>query len=318
MPKKKIAEWRFFFCFFAFFDFFFVSLWRMEDFLQYLHSEKRYSAHTVEAYCNDLLQFSAFLRSAYEITDCTQVKTPQIRTWLAELLNDGLSETSVNRKLSTLKSFYRYQLKQGKITQNPTLGAVSPKQKKRLPVYVEERQINDLLSENYDTSDFESTRNRMIIELLYATGLRVSELANVKNHDINASQKTLKVLGKRNKERIVPLTECAVALLNSYLQLKASTLPCPNENLLVNLKNQSLSRQKIYQIAHHFLLQTPIDKRSPHVFRHTFATHLLNHGADLNAVKELLGHSSLAATQVYTHNSIEKLKQTYQTAHPRA
>ncbi len=290
----------------------------MDEFLQYLSSEKRYSKHTVEAYRNDLLQFEAFLRSAYHLDTWNAVQTPQIRTWLAELINDGLSETSVNRKLSTLKSFFRYQLKQGRLSQNPTLGAVSPKQKKRLPVYVEERQINDLLSETYDQSDFESARNRMIIELLYAAGLRVSELVNLKTPDINLGQKTIKVLGKRNKERIIPLTDSACSLLESYLHLKTYTLSQHNENVLVNLKNQALTRQKIYQIVNRFFIQTPIDKRSPHVLRHTFATHLLNHGADLNAVKELLGHSSLAATQIYTHNSIEKLKQTYQTAHPRA
>jgi integrase/recombinase XerC len=158
----------------------------------------------------------------------------------------------------------------------------------------------------------------MIIELLYAAGLRVSELANLKIHDTNLAKKTIKVLGKRNKERIIPLTNSAYLLLESYLQLKASSLSDCSEYLLVNLKNQALSRQKIYQIVYRFFLQTSIDKRSPHVLRHTFATHLLNHGADLNAVKELLGHSSLAATQVYTHNSIEKLKQAYLTAHPRA
>jgi len=290
----------------------------MDEFLQYLSSEKRYSKHTIEAYHNDLLQFGAFLKSAYDIEDFSVVKTPQIRTWLAELVNDGLSETSVNRKLSTLKSFYRYQLKQGEIKKNPTIGAVSPKQKKRLPIYIEERQINDLLSETYDLSDFESARNRIVIELLYATGLRVSELVNLKSQDINSSQKTIKVLGKRNKERIVPLTDSVSELLESYQLLKASALPHSAENLLVSLKSRALTRQKIYKIVHHFLMQTPIDKRSPHVFRHTFATHLLNNGADLNAVKELLGHSSLAATQIYTHNSIEKLKQSYQTAHPRA
>ena len=290
----------------------------MNDFLHYLSSEKRYSQHTVDAYRNDLLQFGAFLKSAYESEDWNAVKTPQIRTWLAELINDGLSETSVNRKLSTLKSFYRYLLKQGTISQNPTLGAISPKQKKRLPVYVEERQMNDLLLETFDENDFESFRNRVIIELLYAAGLRVSELVNLKNSDVNTAQKTIKVLGKRNKERIVPLTDLACSLLNSYQEVKVAVVPQSSENLFVNLKNQVLTRQKIYQIVHHFLMQTPIDKRSPHVLRHTFATHLLNHGAELNDVKELLGHSSLAATQVYVHNTIEKLKRTYQSAHPRA
>ncbi|MDR2906598.1 MAG: tyrosine-type recombinase/integrase [Bacteroidales bacterium] len=290
----------------------------MDEFLQYLNSEKRYSKHTIEAYHNDLLQFGAFLKSAYDTDDWNVVKTPQVRTWLAELINDGLSATSVNRKLSTLKSFYRYQLKQGLITQNPTLGAVSPKPQKRLPVYVEERQLNELLSKTYDESNFESMRNRLIVELLYATGLRVSELVNLKRSDLNLPQKTIKVLGKRNKERIVPLTDFACKLLESYLQLKSTTLPYSDENLWVNLKHRTLSCGHVYTIVNRFLQQIPIDKRSPHVLRHTFATHLLNHGADLNAVKELLGHSSLAATQVYTHNSIEKLKQAYLTAHPRA
>ncbi|MDR1951182.1 MAG: tyrosine recombinase [Bacteroidales bacterium] len=291
----------------------------MNDFLQYLTSEKRYSKHTVEAYRNDLLRFEAFMKGVYEEQNLNVVTTPQIRSWLADLVNDKLSEASVNRKLSTLKSYYRYLLKQGKIEKNPTLGAVSPKQKKRLPVYLEERQINDLLSETFDHSDFESMRNRVIIELLYATGLRVSELVNLKNQDVNLLQKTIKVLGKRNKERIVPLTDTVCSLLQPYQELKtSSTLPQHNENLFVNLKNRTLTRQKVYKIVHGFLMQIPIDKRSPHVLRHTFATHLLNRGADLNAVKELLGHSSLAATQIYTHNSIEKLKQTYQTAHPRA
>ncbi|MCL2681962.1 MAG: tyrosine-type recombinase/integrase [Bacteroidales bacterium] len=290
----------------------------MDDFLQYLSSEKRYSKHTIAAYRNDLLQFGAFLKSAYDMEDWNAVETPQIRTWLVEILNDGLSETTVNGKLTALKSFYRYQLKQEKIEKNPTFGLVRLKQKKRLPIYIQEHQVNNLLSETYDQEDFESFRDRIIIELLYATGVRVSELVNLKIQDLNLDQKTIKVFGKGNKERIVPLTDNASSLLVSYQKLKTAILPQPSENLFVNLKNQALTRYKIYQIVQHFLMQTPIDKRSPHVFRHTFATHLLNNGADLIAVKELLGHSSLAATQVYTHNCIVKLKQTYETAHPRA
>ena len=290
----------------------------MDEFLQYLSSEKRYSARTAEAYRLNLKQYEAFLKSAYQTDDMIAVETPQIRTWLAELVNDGLSNTTVNHKLTTLKSFYKYLLKHDKIEKNPLLGISQLKQKKRLPVYVEERQIGDLLSEIYDQSDFESVRNRAIIELLYAAGLRVSELINLKTFDIDVSQKTVKALGKGNKERIVPLTDAALSSLQSYQELKATILPQHNESLFVNLKNQPLKQQKIYQITHHFLASIPIDKRGPHVLRHTFATHLLNNGADIVAVKELLGHSSLAATQVYTHNSIEKLKQTYQTAHPRA
>jgi len=290
----------------------------MDDFLQYLSSQKRYSAHTVETYRQGLSQFQAFLKSAFEIEDFSEVRTPQIRTWLVELSEDGMSETTINARLTALKSFYRYQLKQEKIERNPTFGITSLKQKKRLPIFIQERQIQNLLAETYDQSDFESFRNRIIIEFFYATGVRVSELVNVKNQDINSEQKTVRIFGKGNKERIVPLTETAFSLLPAYQNLKNSTFSEHSNFLFVNLKNQPLTSQKVYKIVNHFLMQTPIDKRSPHVLRHTFATHLLNNGAELNAVKELLGHSSLAATQVYTHNSIEKLKKSYKTAHPRA
>ncbi|MCL2414413.1 MAG: tyrosine-type recombinase/integrase [Bacteroidales bacterium] len=290
----------------------------MNEFLQYLSSERRYSKRTFEIYRYDLQQFEAFLKSAYDTVDFNTVKTPQIRTWLAELKNDGLSETTINGKLTALKSFYRYQLKREKIKINPTVGIVRLKQKKRLPIYVQERQIHNLLSEIYDQDDFESVRNRVIIEFFYATGARVSELINLKNQDIDSEQKTVKFFGKGSKERIVPLTEAVSSLLSSYQKIKTDGLPQSTEYLFVDLKNKPLTQQKVYKIVQTFLMQTPIDKRSPHVLRHTFATHLLNNGADLNAVKELLGHSSLAATQVYTHNSIEKLKQNYKTAHPRA
>ena len=291
---------------------------KMNEFLQYLSSERRYSKRTFEIYRYDLQQFEAFLKSAYDTVDFNTVKTPQIRTWLAELKNDGLSETTINGKLTALKSFYRYQLKREKIKINPTVGIVRLKQKKRLPIYVQERQIHNLLSEIYDQDDFESVRNRVIIEFFYATGARVSELINLKNQDIDSEQKTVKFFGKGSKERIVPLTEAVSSLLSSYQKIKTDGLPQSTEYLFVDLKNKPLTQQKVYKIVQTFLMQTPIDKRSPHVLRHTFATHLLNNGADLNAVKELLGHSSLAATQVYTHNSIEKLKQNYKTAHPRA
>jgi integrase/recombinase XerC len=290
----------------------------MNEFLQYLKSQKRYSVNTERVYRLNLEQFDAFMKSAFEIDDLAIATTSQIRTWLVELIKDGLLETSVNQKLTTLKSFYKYLLKHNKIEINPMVGISQLKQKKRLPVYVEERQINDLFSETYDQSDFESVRNRTMIELLYATGLRVSELINLKISDIDFSQKTIKVLGKGNKERIVPLTNFACSLLKSYQHLKTATLPDFSEILFVNLKNQSLKQGKIYEIVSRFFIPIPLDKRGPHVLRHTFATHLLNNGADIVAVKDLLGHSSLAATQVYTHNSIEKLKQSYQTAHPRA
>jgi integrase/recombinase XerC len=292
----------------------------MDEFLKYLSSEKRYSMYTVEGYENDLKQFEAYLKSAFEIEDLSVAETPHIRNWLVELVGDGFLETTVNRKLTSLKSYYRYLFKQGKIEVNPMSVITFLKRRKRLPVYVEERQISKLLSETYDPNDFENILNRTVVEFLYATGLRVSELVNLKIQDVNLSQKTIKVLGKGNKERIVPLTETISSLLQSYLDSRPASYP--NENLdlplFIDLKNKPLTQQKVYQITRRFLSSTPVDKRGPHVLRHTFATHLLNHGADIIAIKDLLGHSSLAATQVYTHNSIEKLKQAYQTAHPRA
>jgi integrase/recombinase XerC len=284
-------------------------------FLEYIKSEKRFSQNTVDAYHSDLLQFRDYLAVTYRIEDLKQATTVIIRSWLAAMLNDCMSSTTANRKLSCLKSYYKYLLKQGKIAKNPTFGIVSPKNKKRLPVYVTESNMEMLLKLEYDENDFVSLRNRLIFELFYATGMRVSEMVNLKEKDIDFYNKTLKVLGKRNKERIIPLTELITEFLRSYLSF-AETNCCTS--LLCEPNAKPLSRQKIYNIIQDQLAMLNLDKKSPHVLRHTFATHLLNHGADINTVKMLLGHSSLAATQVYTHNSIEKLKSAYKNAHPKA
>ncbi|MDR2511784.1 MAG: tyrosine-type recombinase/integrase [Bacteroidales bacterium] len=288
----------------------------MFAFLEYITSEKRFSQNTVDSYQIDLQQFNDYLIVKYQIEDLKQATTLIIRSWLAEMLNEGMSSTTANRKLSCLKSFYKYLLKQGEISKNPTFGIVSPKNKKRLPVYVTESNMEILLKLEYDETDLISLRDRLIFEFFYATGMRVSEMVNLKKKDINFYNKTVKVLGKRNKERIIPLTEFVTDLLHKYKELLKEN----NNNMIffVGENGKSLSRQKIYNIIQNQLSLLNLDKKSPHVLRHTFATHLLNHGADINTVKMLLGHSSLAATQIYTHNSIEKLKSAYKNAHPKA
>jgi integrase/recombinase XerC len=286
----------------------------IKKFINYITNEKRYSIHTVEAYVSDLNQFEYYLKNTYEIEDMLSVDSIIIRSWMSEMMNNKTSASSVNRKLSSLKSFYKFYLKEGIITQNPTTGIISPKKKKRLPVYIVESEMPKLLSPEIDKDDFVSVRDNLIIELLYATGMRVSELTNLKEKNIDFYNHSIKVLGKRNKERIIPLTSVATELLKNYRSVK----PHENENLLISESGMNITRNKIYNIVHIKLKSINLDKKSPHIRRHTFATHLLNNGADINSVKELLGHSNLAATQIYTHNSIEKIKQSYKESHPRA
>lgn len=272
---------------------------------------------TVESYQNDLEQFTAFMKSCFEMEDMLRVETPHIRTWLVELINDGIKPSSVHRKLSCLKSFYKYQYRQNKIDRNPTEGVISPKMAKRLPVFVDEHKMDALFLPEYDRTDFIGVRNRLIMEMFYATGIRVSELVNLQDKNVDVTAQTIKVLGKRNKERIIPLTQQSIDIIEQYRELR-KTRAFAADNFFVDQHGSAINRYQVYHSVHTFLSAIALDKRSPHVLRHTFATNVLNRGADLNAVKELLGHSSLASTQVYTHNTIEKLKQVYMHAHPRA
>lgn len=287
-------------------------------FIEYIKYEKRYSPHTVIAYQNDLSQFFDFLNQQYDICEIDGVDHQIIRSWLVYLIEQGVSERSINRKITTLKSFYRYLIKAGKADVNPMSRLSSLKTSKRLPLFLEQDRM-DLLFDQVDYGeDYPGTRNKLILELLYSTGMRLSELIHLHDYDIDLQQASLKVLGKRNKERIIPFGSSLGELLQRYQVIKRELFPGQTWLFLTDSGAQIYPKM-VYRIVNQALAQvSTLTRRSPHILRHTFATHLLNNGAELNAVKELLGHSSLAATQIYTHNEIEKLKRIYQQAHPKA
>lgn len=287
-------------------------------FLEYLTFQKKYSGHTATSYETDLNQFSCYLQQQYQIDSIHQVNHSVIRSWMVELLNTGNDPRSVNRKLSALKTFYKYLLKENIVQKNPLLKVQAPKTSKKLPAFVEEKGMEILLEKELFTNDFAGVRNKLIIELLYCTGIRLSELLGLLESDLDFSRKTLKVLGKRNKERIIPMVTELEKSINNYLKLKNES-GFSNPELFCSNKGVKLYPKFAYLVVNRFLsMVTTIDKKSPHVLRHTFATHLLNKGADLNAIKELLGHANLSATQVYTHNSIERLKNVHKQAHPKS
>ncbi len=287
------------------------------SFFDYLTYEKKYSAHTVTSYKNDISQFIAFINPNNESFAINDINYQQIRAWVASLLKDKIAARSVNRKLSSLKSFFKYLQRQQIIDVNPMAKISGPKTPKRLPVFVDEHQMEDLFAEVKFEDGFNGLRDRLILDLFYQTGIRRSELTNLKEIDLDLFNSTIKVLGKRNKERIIPISLPLKRNLESYLQVKQE-LNLSNMMLLVSEKGHTLSEQAVYNSVNKYLSQvTTIQKKSPHVLRHTFATHLLNNGADINAVKDLLGHANLSATQVYTHNTIDKLKKSYKQAHPR-
>lgn len=297
-----------------------------DNYIDYLQYEKRYSAHTILAYKNDLDDFSGFLSSQYNTTDLLLTDHTFIRSWLISLINLQISSRSINRKLSTLKSFYRFCLRQGFISSNPMLKVVAPKSSKHLPVFLTHENLDQLFNTTAFDPGYIGCRDKMIITLFYATGIRREELVQIKLSGLDLESGILKVLGKRKKERIVPLGSKVIDQLEEYILIKEKFL---SENTSINQNNtQSLFvtskglpvyPRLVYSIVHKYLsLVASNSKLSPHVLRHSFATHMLDDGADLNAIKEILGHSSLAATQVYTHNTIEKLKTIYKQAHPRA
>jgi len=293
-----------------------------DSFIQYLADEKRYSQLTVTAYGNDLEQFFTYVGQVEKGIGLEQITAELIRQWVLTLLEDeGISARSVNRKISSLKAFYNYEMRMGRISHNPTLALQSPKFKGRLPEYVERSDMEKLFGEDLFADSFEGKRDRLVLEMLYATGIRLSELLNLHRNDVDLPNKTLKVLGKRNKERIIPFGSTLSELLTSYFDFYENNIAEGKGNyyIFVTANGKKLYPKAIYRIVHKYLeMVTTISKKSPHVIRHTFATHLLNNGADLNAIKAILGHRSLAATQVYTHNSIEQLKSIYKLAHPRA
>ncbi|MCX6271878.1 MAG: tyrosine recombinase XerC [Bacteroidetes bacterium] len=293
-----------------------------ERFLQHIRFEKRYSPHTVIAYQNDLKQFFFFLEERYKIQDIKAVDHFQIRSWLVELMNRKVSPRSVNRKLTSLKSFYKFLLKEGLVDSSPLGKVVAPKVAKKLPVFIEEDSLGTFLNRFSGSSDYLQLRDYLILELFYATGMRRAELLNLKEKDIDFTHSTLKVLGKRNKERLIPYGKHLAKILDDYLGVKQKyfeLVTLQDDSLFLTQKGKKIDPRVLYRIVNSYLEEfARTEKKSPHVLRHTFATHMLNHGADLNAIKEILGHANLSATQIYTHNTIEKLKRIYEQAHPRA
>jgi integrase/recombinase XerC len=288
-------------------------------FLNHLKFEKRYSPHTLRAYTDDISAFIEFAQAQFEIATPGQYTPQIIRSWMASLTIQKVQPRSINRKISSLKSFFKYCMVQGIIKSSPTASIQVLKTKKRLPSYIEKDQIQQLLENTYFPSGFEGLTEYLIITLLYETGMRVSELVNLKVSQINVSAMQIKVFGKGSKERLIPLNPSTQISIKEYLEERKQFFQdSQNEYLLVSDKNLQLSTRKVYSIVKHYLsLVTTADKKSPHVLRHSFATHLTNNGAELNAVKELLGHSSLASTQVYTHNSIERLRDVHKKSHPK-
>lgn len=292
----------------------------IQVFLDHLKFQKRYSQHTVVSYQTDLVDFFNFIEKEFEATFPVEIKSSFVRSWLAGLKEKGLESKSINRKISTLKSFFKYHLRQGLIQTSPMVTILSAKVKKRLPQFVAEKDINTLFNYVEFSDDWNGKTNKLLLHLLYNTGIRQAELINLKETNIDIRNSTIKVLGKGNKERILPVSNELGQLIQQYIDNKHNNFKVPNiEILLVNKKGKKLYPKYIYTTVKKYLSDvTTIDKKSPHVLRHTFATHLMNNGADINAVKELLGHSSLAATQIYTHNTIEKLKEVHSKAHPKA
>jgi integrase/recombinase XerC len=289
-------------------------------FLKYLQSEKRTSSNTVVSYETDLVQFQNYLQTTYEITEPALATYQMVRSWIVSLSEKKLSPVSINRKIACLRSYYKYLMRQQVITKDPMQKIRVMKTSKKLPSFVKESEMETMLDQAGDDITFEGLRTRLILELFYGTGIRLSELLHLKESNINIPDQTIKVLGKRNKERIIPFAKGLIDVIKSYKNARDREVSLKNHGfLLVTSSGEPCYAVLVYRIVRqHLKAFTNTEKTSPHVLRHTYATHLLNKGAEINAVKDLLGHTSLAATQVYTHNSMEKLKKVFKQAHPKA
>ena len=292
----------------------------LQEFLNYLTFQKRYSKHTIVSYQNDLGNFFDFLITEYKFTAVNEVTPALIRTWLASLKENKVSSKTINRKISSLKSFFKYQLRMKRISVSPVASIASLKISRRLPSFIDQKDLNTLMKNDFFPTNFQGKTDFLIIEILYQTGIRRSELINLKERDIDAYSATIKVLGKGNKQRIIPINNHLIQLIETYISDKKIEFPkLHQEHLLVNKKGKELYPKYVYNLVKEKLGKVSTNERkSPHVLRHSFATHLTNNGAQINAIKELLGHSSLASTQIYTHNSIEKLKEIHKQSHPKS
>ena len=290
----------------------------ISEYIQYLEFEKRYSKHTLTSYRKDLNQFLSYINVYYGDHALESVEHLHIRSWMMNMVENKITAKTINRKISSLRSFFNFLIKKDIISKNPTKKIITPKIGKTLPKYVKEKSIEDTF--DYAIKSFENYRNVLIVELLYATGMRRNELIELKNSDIDFGNENIKVLGKGNKERILPINQNLLLKIKDWIDIRNSKIEIVQEDFLfVTNKGKKMYPKLVYNIVkRHLLGVTSLKTRSPHVLRHSFATHLLNNGADLNAVKELLGHANLTATQVYTHNTIEKLKEIYKKTHPKS
>ena len=292
----------------------------IQEFLNYLTFQKRYSENTIVSYQNDLTAFFEFIFLEYKINNVKEITPPIIRTWLASLKENKSSSKTINRKISSLKSFFKHQLRMKNIPVSPVATISSLKISRRLPSFIEEKDLKTLLNHDYFPETFEGKTNFLLFEILYQTGIRRNELIHLKENDIDKFSGTIKVLGKGNKERLIPVNNEMLRMIDEYISEKRKQFPeLPEDFLLVNKKGKYLDPKYVYNVVKRNLSKVSTNERkSPHVLRHSFATHLTNHGAPINPIKELLGHSSLAATQIYTHNTIEKLKEVHKQAHPKS
>lgn len=291
----------------------------LQSFKDYLQLEKNYSPHTVNAYLNDIVFFQSFLQKEFEFDNLQEVNYSQIRSWIVSMVDQEMSNTSVNRKISSLKSFYKFLLKTKQIQVSPLVKHKALKTPKNLQIPFSEKELDAVLNHIEYAEGFEGTRDKLIIDLLYTTGIRRTELIHLKVSNINSSTNTLKVLGKRNKERILPILPIISQQITTYFSERSNLEQIKDEDyFFLTIKGVKMSDSLVYRLINdYFSVVSEKVKKSPHILRHTFATHLLNNGADINSVKELLGHSSLASTQVYTHSSLSELKKVYGNAHPR-
>ena len=294
-------------------------MWLTDSFLDYLQYERNYSAETIKSYREDLRQFEEFAREEIGDSAPSEVKAELVREWIVSLMDRGYTSTSINRKLSSLRSFYKFLLRKGEVAVNPLQKITGPKNKKPLPAFLRESDMDRLLDEVDFGEGFKGCRDHMIIEMFYATGVRLSELIGLDNEDVDFSSSLIKVTGKRNKQRLIPFGEELKIAMTEYVDVRNEAVPVRTDAFFVRENGERLSRSIVENLVKRNLSKVvTLKKRSPHVLRHTFATTMLNHDAELGAIKELLGHESLATTEVYTHTTFEELKKVYNLAHPRA